>query len=573
MDLTRKIYHRALSTPMEGLESLWHAYDAYENGLNKLTAKKLVSERSSAYMASRSATRELLDLVGEIDLDACAVDPRRDLTETMRRETLASWLRWIDWEKRNVLGTGDRSLVHARVVYAYRRALMATRRDPLMWLSYLAYLRFDAGRLAETELVLRQALRVCPLSSGIVFAAVDVKEAQGMELETVRRPLDEYLVAAEARLDALKREIVESHRSPADNDDEAVFAGAVLERRGPQVVAYLALRDEYNAAQVQLLDLARRLGGLSAARGVFAAGRKSLHALAAVFSAAASLEFRIRKDPSIAIKIYELGLSRFPTDWAYAREYLAFLLLQNDDSNVRALFERVVANLEAFRSSHSRDVVAANERHETVVGLWTDFYAFERRIGDHHSIQRLEERMRAAFPDEPAFKPGAFFNGRFDVPAVEDFVGAGESEPQTGFHMARVREEKHVTPFHLPEALINMFVLVRGAVGAEEAYDGPHIDTGRFLSFIERVTLPAVSTNRRSDPRDLRESREMREVREMRSQDSSGRRRPMRPSVGHTSTSGLRRRRQRDSDSEDEHGRDAKQLRAGSSIFEDRRRY
>jgi cleavage stimulation factor subunit 3 len=39
MDQTRKLFHRALLMPIEGIESLWHAYDAYENGLNKLTVQ------------------------------------------------------------------------------------------------------------------------------------------------------------------------------------------------------------------------------------------------------------------------------------------------------------------------------------------------------------------------------------------------------------------------------------------------------------------------------------------------------------------------------------------------------
>ena len=39
MDLTRKIYHRALLNPMEGLEIYGMPYDSYENSLNKLTTR------------------------------------------------------------------------------------------------------------------------------------------------------------------------------------------------------------------------------------------------------------------------------------------------------------------------------------------------------------------------------------------------------------------------------------------------------------------------------------------------------------------------------------------------------
>jgi cleavage stimulation factor subunit 3 len=43
MDQTRKIYQRAICMPIENLESLWQAYNAFENDLNKTTVH-LVSQ-------------------------------------------------------------------------------------------------------------------------------------------------------------------------------------------------------------------------------------------------------------------------------------------------------------------------------------------------------------------------------------------------------------------------------------------------------------------------------------------------------------------------------------------------
>lgn len=42
MDQTRKLYHRALLMPIDGIEALWHSYDAYENTLNKLTVTMIL---------------------------------------------------------------------------------------------------------------------------------------------------------------------------------------------------------------------------------------------------------------------------------------------------------------------------------------------------------------------------------------------------------------------------------------------------------------------------------------------------------------------------------------------------
>lgn len=37
MDNLRKVYQRAVCIPLNNVEALWKAYDAFESGLNKLT--------------------------------------------------------------------------------------------------------------------------------------------------------------------------------------------------------------------------------------------------------------------------------------------------------------------------------------------------------------------------------------------------------------------------------------------------------------------------------------------------------------------------------------------------------
>jgi energy-converting hydrogenase Eha subunit F len=37
MDALRKVYHRAVQIPLENVEVLWKDYEAFENGLNKIT--------------------------------------------------------------------------------------------------------------------------------------------------------------------------------------------------------------------------------------------------------------------------------------------------------------------------------------------------------------------------------------------------------------------------------------------------------------------------------------------------------------------------------------------------------
>ena len=37
MDLLRKLYQKAVKIPLSNVEQIWKDYDAFENGLNKLT--------------------------------------------------------------------------------------------------------------------------------------------------------------------------------------------------------------------------------------------------------------------------------------------------------------------------------------------------------------------------------------------------------------------------------------------------------------------------------------------------------------------------------------------------------
>ena len=554
MDLTRKIYHRALSIPMDGLEKLWHAYDAYENSLNKLTAKKLVTERSSAYMAARSVTKDLMDLMQEIDLDAYPLDPVTEMSESERHDRLASWMKWINWEKSNPLTLSNRSILHSRIIYAFRRALMSCRRDPLLWQVYATYLRFDVARLDDAETVLKQSKRHCPFSSDLILSLADLKEAQGCDFDTVKLVMEEFLIDISARLDDLKSEIITLRKTPIDNDEEAVFTAAILDRDCAPVESYLHFQEGFNAIQVALIDIARRLGGLTAARAVFASARKSVHVTASVFAAAATLEFRIRKDAAIATKIYELGLTRFPNDYLFARDYLNFLLAQNDDSNIRALFERIVANIENFRATHTLEVISKNEDKHVISGIWRDFYVLEQQIGDYQSVQKFEERMRASIPDEKHFHNDFLYYERLNLKRLDDFLSGFEAtrQEQPEFTLPRIQAKENV-PFHLSEPVFNLFLKVNESLSAKgiKTYDGPVIDTEKFLSFIDRVNIPSSdkpAPSRRSQPQ------ERPKYREHSSQTSSYQR---------------RRHRERDDD-RDFDDRPFKQPRTG--IFEERRR-
>ena len=67
MDQTRKIFQRAICLPLENLEALWQAYNAFENDLNKTTARKFIADKSPVYMQARSALRQLRNILNGVD--------------------------------------------------------------------------------------------------------------------------------------------------------------------------------------------------------------------------------------------------------------------------------------------------------------------------------------------------------------------------------------------------------------------------------------------------------------------------------------------------------------------------
>jgi cleavage stimulation factor subunit 3 len=41
MNMLRKVFHRAIETPMQNLEQIWKEYDQFENDINKTLVRLL----------------------------------------------------------------------------------------------------------------------------------------------------------------------------------------------------------------------------------------------------------------------------------------------------------------------------------------------------------------------------------------------------------------------------------------------------------------------------------------------------------------------------------------------------
>jgi cleavage stimulation factor subunit 3 len=76
MDALRRVYRKAIAIPLTNIESLWRDYDTFENGLNRITAKKFLAEQSPIYMTARTAMRELKQISEALNRSALPRPPR-----------------------------------------------------------------------------------------------------------------------------------------------------------------------------------------------------------------------------------------------------------------------------------------------------------------------------------------------------------------------------------------------------------------------------------------------------------------------------------------------------------------
>jgi cleavage stimulation factor subunit 3 len=66
MDALRKIYNRAVQIPLDNVERLWHELEAFETGMNRIIAKKIMADLSPSHMQARTVLRQLQKHLGPL---------------------------------------------------------------------------------------------------------------------------------------------------------------------------------------------------------------------------------------------------------------------------------------------------------------------------------------------------------------------------------------------------------------------------------------------------------------------------------------------------------------------------
>lgn len=427
MDDIRRAYQRAVAVPLAIVEQIWREYDAYENGLNRITAKKFLADRSPAYMTARSVFREMRTLTDGLNrphlprVPCWAMPPSLEtvvspLTIVRDRHNVELWKKYLRWEESNPLQLEDVQALQSRVLLAYRKSVMHMRFYPELWYMASNYLQ-KCEREEEAVTWLRNGMEACAGSSLLSFALVEQAEQQketkgcnevfdqllnwihseidklNEQLEAKIKTIDEEAerqkaeVAARKRdegaADAIEGEEREELRKTEERREER--RSAERERMRPKIEE---MKEYASLVWIKSMHFARRTEGQRPSRAIFARARKSKYCTWQVFEANALMEYHTNKDVTVATKVFELALKTYGNDEAFVVRYLDFLLSINDDNNARALFERTVGN---FTPDRARPI-------------WDRWSEYEYSFGDSASIAKIEERLSQVYPEENATK-------------------------------------------------------------------------------------------------------------------------------------------------------------------------
>ncbi|CAN1266645.1 Cleavage stimulation factor subunit 77 [Linum perenne] len=299
MTALRKIYQRAIVTPIHHVEQLWREYEIFENSVNRQLAKGLISEYQSKYNSARAVYRERKKYVDEIDWNMLAVPPTGSSKVFISLLCPSCFTLHFRANPQRI----DSISSNKRIMFSYEQCLMYLYHYPDIWYDYATW-NAKSGSVDAAIRVYQRALKALPDSELLKYAYAELEESRG----------------------AIQ---------PAKKIYESILGD------GTNVNAL---------AYIQFIRFLRRNEGVEAARKYFLDARKSPNCSYQVYVAYALMAFCLDKDPKIAHNVFEAGLKRFMQEPAYILEYVDFLYRMNDDRNIRALFERALSSLPLEKS-------------------------------------------------------------------------------------------------------------------------------------------------------------------------------------------------------------------------------
>ncbi|KAG9244118.1 hypothetical protein BJ878DRAFT_507732 [Calycina marina] len=465
LDIMRKAYHRAIGIPMTEVSFLWKEYDQFENGANKMTARKYTHERSGIYMTARSANAALENIHRTLDRSTIPKLPPADGFEGHQEymQQVEQWKKWISWEQEDPLQLkkDELDVFKKRMLYVFKQAVMTLRFWPEMWVDASEWC-LNNGFETEGAEFLSNGIAANPESCLLALKHADVIEKKGgaetgkgpkERGEAVRAPYDKLIsslyelhkqvkareakemvkVEEEAAKDAEIDSII-AKATEGDEDNNAAEAArqAKQEQRQKDVRTkfeseLMDVRRAISATWVALMRAMRRVQGkgnpkaeVGGSRAIFAESRAKGKILSDVYVASALLEHHVYKDPA-GTKIFERGARLFPDDPEFILEYLKHLISIGDTTNARVVFETTVSKL-----------TANSDKVEKAKPLYIYFHQYESNYGELVQIRKLEQRMAELFPEDPKLLRFSerFGNGGFSAVDYQPIISMSQVQPK-----------------------------------------------------------------------------------------------------------------------------------------------
>uniref|UniRef100_A0A1I8A424 Suf domain-containing protein n=1 Tax=Steinernema glaseri TaxID=37863 RepID=A0A1I8A424_9BILA len=369
----RKVYQRAVVTPMLNLESMWLDYCAYEKSVNSQLAEKLISERTKDYQNARRVAKTLEGMTRGINRQAAVSVPPRGTSTEVKQVDL--WKKYIEWEKNNPLETEDHVQLSKRVTYAYEQALLCLGYYPDIWFDAAAFLQGTMQRLME---------------KGDVNVAVTVKEIRSLYERAISGLMREsqLIYFAYADFEEERREFT---------NVKAIYDRLLEVESCDPTLAY-----------IHLMKFVRRTEGIKEARLVFKRARTDNRVQFHVYVASALMEYYCSKEKDVSKRIFELGLRKYASEPEYAMAYLDFLNFMNEDNNTRVVFERLLK--------------ATDKPEEVPLEIWDRYVMFESMVGDLGSVLNITRKRREALKERYSEAQSLFLIDRYKFMNLTPFT-------------------------------------------------------------------------------------------------------------------------------------------------------
>ncbi|KAH9483272.1 mRNA 3'-end-processing protein RNA14 [Psilocybe cubensis] len=410
MDSLRKVYHRAVQIPLDNVESLWHDLETFENGLNKITAKKFMADLSPAHMQARTVLRQLINHIGPLfanEKDTLFLPslPKFDASE---RALVGKWKAYLKWEESNPLELDekDKATLISRIQGVYRKAVIRMRYYTEIW--FMAYTWTNSiGKNDEALSILKAGLDANPSSFLLNFAYAEALEIK-KDLAGVHATYEKFLGILRTNLDRLEET---SKADAAANGSQSngtnappPTAPAIIpeppsnvssfssqgsqDDKPPKTTELQKHRTEYGLAWIMYMRFGMRAEGVKGSRTIFGKARRDRWSPWEIYEAAALTEYHCSDDKGVASRIFEKGMESFGDEIDFVLRYLGFLISINDKNNARALFERVITT---FPPDRARP-------------LWERWARYEYQYGDLEAALKLEKRMAEVYTSDPPIK-------------------------------------------------------------------------------------------------------------------------------------------------------------------------